>query len=490
MVLTHRQTVVALVLAAVAAATGLAACRQPSQADPASVTSTPAAPVTTSPIATDIPFADVRAILEARPADIPAAFATQAPTEMENRWIEWRQQQRADVRARLERGGEDSLVNFWLYGTSFTRLPRATSQHVAALTRDRAEALLIGRLNDLVAALASPSDEERWQFGRQVLERHGIDPRTTAGQERARVYLVEARARMIGEAERHRGVAAAASRIGDPAARLAAYATVYADRGLSSDTSLRASFAVDAALADLQAKGRLSSSIRRVAIVGPGLDFTDKAEGYDFYPQQSIQPFAVIDSLLRLGLAQPDDLRVTTFDVNPRVNAYLSSLRRRATQGVVLHVPLDPERPSHPWHPDLVRYWERFGDRIGDPVTPLTPPPGEEGVRVRAVRLRPPIAQAIVPHELNIVVQRLELLADADRFDLVVATNVLVYYDSFAQSLALANVGAMLRPGGVFLTNYAVAPPPPMEPTASQVTAVFFDRQQQNGDTLFSYQRK
>ena len=59
-----------------------------------------------------------------------------------------------------------------------------------------------------------------------------------------------------------------------------------------------------------------------------------------------------------------------------------------------------------------------------------------------------------------------------------------------AQSLALANVGSMLRPGGLFLTNYAAAPPPPLEPAASHVTAVFFDRQQQNGDTLFSFQRR
>jgi hypothetical protein len=171
------------------------------------------------------------------------------------------------------------------------------------------------------------------------------------------------------------------------------------------------------------------------------------------------------------------------------VNAHLSSisgLRSRATQGYVLQVPLDPERPSHPWHPELVRYWETFGDRIGDSVTPMAPPPGTEGVRVRAIRVVPSIAQSIVPIEMNIVLER---LADEDRFDLVIATNVLVYYDAFAQSLALANVGSMLRPGGFFLTNYAAAPPSPMESTASNVTAVFFDRRQQNGDTLFAYQR-
>ena len=450
--------------------------------------STPAAPVTAAPTRTDIPLADVRAVVDARSTYIPPAFKNQSPAAIETAWSAWRDEQRADVRARLERGGEDSLVNFWLYGTSFTRLPRATAQHMAALNRGRAEDLLIGRLNDLVAALASPADEERLQFGRQVLARHGIDPRTAAGQDRARVHLVEARTRMLAETERYRSASAAASRIGDPAERLAAYATVYHDRGLSSDTSLRAGFAVDAALADLQTKGRLSSlPVRRVAIVGPGLDFTDKAEGYDFYPQQSIQPFAVIDSLLRLGLAHSGDLRVTTFDVNPRVNAHLSSLGSRATPGYVLQVPLDPERPSHPWHPELIRYWQTFGGRIGDPVTPMAPPPGAEGVRVRAVRLQPSITQSIVPIEMNIVLER---LADEDRFDLVVATNVLVYYDAFAQSLALANIGRMLRPGGFFLTNYAATPPPPLEATASHVTAVFFDRQQQNGDTLLSYQRK
>jgi SAM-dependent methyltransferase len=453
--------------------------------------STPVAPATSAPTTTDIPLADVRAVVAARPADVPAPFAGLSPAAIESVWIAWRDQQRADVRARLERGGEDSLVNFWRYGTSFTRLPRATTQYIATRSSDRAEDLLIARLNDLVIALASSTDDERRQVGRQVLARHGIDPRTAGGQDRARVYLIEARARMIGETERYRQASAAASRLGDPAARVAAYATVYHDRGLSSDTSLRAGFAVDAALAELHAKGRLGASpFRRVAIVGPGLDFTDKAEGYDFYPQQSIQPFAVIDSLMRLGLAQPHDLRVTTFDVNPRVNAHLSSLRSRATGGYVLQVPLDPERPSHPWHPALVRYWETFGDRIGDAVAPMAPAPGTEGVRVRAIRIRRSIAESIVPIEMNIVLERLDHLGEADRFDLVIATNVLVYYDGFGQSLALANIASMLRPGGFFLTNYAVAPSPPIEPTASQVTPVFFDRQQQNGDTLFSYQRK
>jgi len=53
---------------------------------------------------------------------------------------------------------------------------------------------------------------------------------------------------------------------------------------------------------------------------------------------------------------------------------------------------------------------------------------------------------------LNIVTDRL----DGDGFDLIVATNVFVYYDVLDQALALANVASMLRPGGFFLTNTAM----------------------------------
>jgi len=39
---------------------------------------------------------------------------------------------------------------------------------------------------------------------------------------------------------------------------------------------------------------------------------------------------------------------------------------------------------------------------------------------------------------------------------LIVATNVLVYYDFFEQSLAMANIARMLKPGGFLLSNTAL----------------------------------
>jgi chemotaxis methyl-accepting protein methylase len=51
--------------------------------------------------------------------------------------------------------------------------------------------------------------------------------------------------------------------------------------------------------------------------------------------------------------------------------------------------------------------------------------------------------------DLDIVAQRF----DGPPFDLIVATNVLVYYSPFEQALALANIASMLRDGGWLLSN-------------------------------------
>ena len=53
-------------------------------------------------------------------------------------------------------------------------------------------------------------------------------------------------------------------------------------------------------------KGMLGAGgVRKIGIVGPGLDFANKDQGTDFYPPQTTQPFAVLDSLFRLGVANP-----------------------------------------------------------------------------------------------------------------------------------------------------------------------------------------
>ena len=68
------------------------------------------------------------------------------------------------------------------------------------------------------------------------------------------------------------------------------------------------------------------------------------------------------------------------------------------------------------------------------------------------MRVSPGVIRLITPLDLDIVYQRANV-SPAERFDLVVATNVLIYYDTFEQALATANIAAMLAPQGMLLTN-------------------------------------
>ncbi|MBI2185770.1 MAG: hypothetical protein HYU37_01460, partial [Acidobacteria bacterium] len=338
-----------------------------------------------------------------------------------------------------------------LYGTSFTRQPPIGDQELAGIVVQAGGApaflpspLLDARFGDFIAAVAAPAGNERLQFARQVLARHGVDPGSAADRNRIRQYLQEQIA-VIGRAERTDRLLAADTALADKL-------TIFRERGLSSDTSIFIDFGIEQALDAMKAAGVLrAGTVRRVALVGPGLDFVDKQHGYDFYPPQTIQPFALLDSLARFELADPAGVEIAAFDLSPRVLQHLSAVRDRARAGTPYPVVL-PRSLERPWSQELVDYWERVGNWIGEPAANApTAPPNAGRVDVRAVSIRPPVVLSVIPLDLNIVTER--LVRDSAPFDLVVATNILLYYDVFEQSLAAANIAAMLRPGGVLLTN-------------------------------------
>src|SRR5574341_1475679 len=67
-----------------------------------------------------IPLLDVRRVLEGLSPNVPPQFDTREATNWNDGWVEWLRQHEARLRQRLERGDEDSVVNLWMYGTSFT----------------------------------------------------------------------------------------------------------------------------------------------------------------------------------------------------------------------------------------------------------------------------------------------------------------------------------------------------------------------------------
>lgn len=439
-------------------------------------------------------YAQARPILEALREIAPGDLKAAAEPEAAEAWAKWAQQRDRDIRARLNQGDEDSLVNFLLFGTSFTARPRITLNDLARAGQKadsdeaaKAFALIQARADDLVQSMIANTNNERVRFARHLFEAKGYDLTRAAAAQQMKLDMLKGLGRVLDEQAGYARLLEAARLQGDASQELVVRSQLFKGRGLSSDTSLMPNFAIERTLAALKAKGLLApQSVRRVAIVGPGLDFTDKQDGYDFYPQQTIQPFAVIDSLRRLGLARPNDLRLTTLDLSPRINDHLTSARARAASGAPYIVQLP--RDEH-WKPELLEYWSKFGDQIGSPIAPVKPPAALGPLQVRAVSIRPAFVSLISSADVDIILQHLELVP-TERFDLIIATNILVYYDTFEQSLALANVEQMLRPGGLLLSNNALLELPASKMRSVGYESVAYSDRAADGDHIIWYQRQ
>src|SRR4051812_13488372 len=115
-------------------------------------------------------YTDARASIEAHRAELPAELASLDDAGLQAAWPGWVARRNAGIRARLAQGDEDSVVNLWLYGTSFTRRPRVTDREAAQLGgRQAVQELLLARLDDFVSALAKRGLGERLQFARDLI---------------------------------------------------------------------------------------------------------------------------------------------------------------------------------------------------------------------------------------------------------------------------------------------------------------------------------
>ena len=388
-------------------------------------------------------------------------------------WPAWIAASDRATRARVTQGDEISIVNLLLFGTSFTAQPRITPRQ---LNQAQIQKAVSARLDDFERALASADTNERLQMARRLLR--NASP--------VRAHLLSLIDRAIKEGESHAQLIAQAHALGDSSLEFAERSRMYRDRGLASDTSLRVNFAIEEALRGAQVQAVAPTRVRRVAVIGPGLDVVDKQEGHDFYPPQTIQPFAIIDSLVRLGLADAGTLQVTTFDVSARVNDHIVEVNRRARAGVpyVMTLALDG---AVAWTPRLLDYFGKFGDRIGSPV-PVTIPPGVGSLRLRAISVRPPVVDRIFARDINITAQRVTL-SDAERFDLVVATNIFLYYDRLQQGLAMVSVADMLHPGGLLLSNNALVEVPSSGMRSIGYSKTLYSNREEDGDLIIWYQK-
>ena len=220
-----------------------------------------------------------------------------------------------------------------------------------------------------------------------------------------------------------------------------AVAELYRTRGLSTDTAVEAGYLVYLGLAvakSLEPHRR----IRRVLVVGPGLDLAPRTSFREAGPPQSYQPWAVIDALLSLELSNRADLELVAADINPRV---VQHIRRSATQAPRLVLASEiQETDTVALTEEYREYFARLGSTIGE----VRVESGTSALQ-KTVQVHPQIARSLVAVQMDVAAERLI----AAPFDLVIATNILPYLGEVELMLAMSNIAALLAPGGLFLHN-------------------------------------
>lgn len=419
----------------------------------------------------------LRAMSDALPSDLRAANPLDA-----NRWSAWVKAQDLAIRQRLDRGTEDTLTNLLRFGVTFTKEYRIDDEYLIRYGQSSlVNAFADNRAKDLVAALADPNAPEGIAEMRRFVEHEGFSLKTP--QERAKLtdYLLGNLARLRDEFLKYRAQTKDEKRF-----------QLFQDRGISLDTNLWPDYALDLQFRNMVEKRLLKpGSVRRIAIVGPGLDFANKEAGNDFYPPQTIQPFAVLDSLFRLGIAEPATVQLYTLDISQEVNAHIQRALQKAIQGrsYTVQLPWNTERPmSDEYRANFTAYWQALGEKIGEPVAPIPVPSAAAGTKTRALKVRPEIVQKVTALDMNVVYQRLDLSSE-QAFDLVIGTNIFVYYGEFEQLLARANVAAMLKPGGYLLSNDKLADKVTLGLDDVLETPITSSVQPLVQDTMFCYQR-
>ena len=338
-----------------------------------------------------------------------------------------------DNARRVREGDLDHLVFYALQSTHFTSRPAiepALSAKAFVVSGNRVPTDVKARIKDLLATLDSSSSDPRLVYFR-ALVRSSFP--ATADREAAIAAEYRRAMRFVYDKE------FVAQRTGPDAV-----AELYRTRGLSTDTAVEAGFVVYNGLGILKSLDP-ARQFRRVLIIGPGLDLAPRTSLVETGPPESYQPWAVIDALVSLGLSRAGDLSVVGADINPRVVDRIA--QARSAPPTLTLVSGIAESPTVHETGDYREYFDQLGRAIGD-GSPL-PAPQAPAHLAKRVRVRSEVAQSLSAEQLDVVTARLS----GAPFDLVIATNILPYFDDTQLMLAISNVAAMLAPNGVFMHN-------------------------------------
>jgi len=288
----------------------------------------------------------------------------------------------------------------------------------------------VERIEAFLLALNKPATDARTTFFRELVTAtypSKADRRTALTQEYLRAM------RFVYEKE------FIAQRAKTPAE---AVAELYRSRGLSTDTAVEAGFIVYNGLG-IAAGLDPGRSIRRVLIVGPGLDLAPRTALLEDAPPQSYQPWAVLDALVLHKRSELSAIEIVGVDINPRVVDHLERSRVNPPQ---LRLSTELRESDEVTISEEFRdYFGLLGKAIGEPGAVQM----QDSHLTKQVRVSATASRTVSGRQLDIVTDRIE----GTPFDLVIATNILPYFDDAQLGLALTNIAAMLAPGGLFLHN-------------------------------------
>src|SRR5712671_4298714 len=128
-------------------------------------------------------YTDVQQVLASLADILPSELKSSVTSSQQTAWQDWVLDHDGDIRRRLLRGDEDTIVNWLLFGTSFTQQPRSLFE--VSATSDGMLRLISRRTRDLISALRSPDSSERSVFARRLLLSQGYGFDTV--EERARL---------------------------------------------------------------------------------------------------------------------------------------------------------------------------------------------------------------------------------------------------------------------------------------------------------------
>ena len=363
--------------------------------------------------------------------------------------------------AEREQAGEtDQLIYYLLQSSQFTRLPRiepalSAREFVLRLVpAERAQYLndrppylppavkipksVVRRIDEFVKALERPTSDERLTYFKSFLQGRnnpsGSLPQLLAADyERSMKFLYQKEflAKNVG------------------ASKKGSYlASLYQDRGHSTDTRIESSFAVWTALSVLK-RLKPSLQLNRVLIVGPGLDLAPRTDLVDLVPPQSYQPFAVADALLSLDLSTADRFEIHSVDIDDKVVQFFRRFPKRDIRKLTILSSYPKIRRSK-LSRDYQIYFRRLGEHIGAQV-PVQGLPARQNVYMqKSILVRQDVADRITAEKLNIITERYD---PSPQYDLIVVTNVFLYFNQTELRLALTNIRSMLRKDGYLVHN-------------------------------------